>query len=464
MKIACVLIPHLPLQLEQRDEPSLADRPLVIGGRPWDDGAVLDCCPRAAEAGVRPGMRLFRAEALSPSARFVPAREAAYRVAHNALLAAVGRFSPTIETAGLGFAYADASGLERLVGPDSLLARQIAQEVSRSTHLAAGVGLASDQFTAEQAARAARPGDGVVVPPGEERSFLSSLPLEILPADPETCRRLRMLGVLTLGGLATLPRPAVVRQFGPHVGPVYDLACGRDSRPLRPDAPPLAIERRWLFDEPLTGRAPLVAHLQRLAGKLGETLAHRGYQAEGLRLQLELDDGAVKGAASAVKPPSADADKLVRLAGRLLEVLGPVAPVAGVLLITYPLRPAHLGATQLSLLNRARDGRRERLHEVLRGLRVRFGEWVIMIASLVKPPPPGVVQITTGPDGTPRAVVWHDRIHPVATLYESWRERRRWWGRPVERDYYRLELSDGQVRVIFQELRSGRWLLERRSI
>jgi hypothetical protein len=64
----------------------------------------------------------------------------------------------------------------------------------------------------------------------------------------------------------------------------------------------------------------------------------------------------------------------------------------------------------------------------------------------------------------PRALVWHDRIDPVAQVYEVWRERRCWWSRPVERDYYRLEMINGQVRVVFQEVRSRQWLLERQRI
>jgi hypothetical protein len=73
MKFICLLAPHLPVQVERRRDPSLDGQPLVVGGRPWDPGAVLDCCPEAAAAGVRPGMRLSRAEALCPSARFLPA-------------------------------------------------------------------------------------------------------------------------------------------------------------------------------------------------------------------------------------------------------------------------------------------------------------------------------------------------------------------------------------------------------
>ena len=101
---------------------------------------------------------------------------------------------------------------------------------------------------------------------------------------------------------------------------------------------------------------------------------------------------------------------------------------------------------------------------LMRGLRARFGELDIVVAALLGPPPPCQIQVTTGPDGLPRALIRRERIDVVVSIYESWRERRRWWGRPVERDYYRLETAESHVRVIFYDLRGERWLLERRRI
>jgi nucleotidyltransferase/DNA polymerase involved in DNA repair len=484
MRVACLLAPHLPVQVHRGlsrtvgrpHNPTLDEIPLVVGGRPWDPGAVLDCCPQAAAASVSPGMRLSQAETLCPAARFVPAQEERYRAAHDALAGAARGFTSTVETAGLGLLYADVSGLERSFdaaqdrrfGPDSHLARQMAREAGHSSGLDVRVGIGSGRFVAEQAARAARPGGGCAVPPGEERVFLSPLPLSVLPADPEMLRRLHLLGVRSLGALAALPRLAVVRQFGPHAGPLYDLARGVDPRAVRADAPPLALERVHTFDDPLAGRAPLLAHAGRMAAALAAELSRRGYQAEGLRLQLEEESGEEHATGARVKPPSADAGKLSRLVARLLGELSPAGPVAVLSLAIYPLRPFHLGATQLALFTGASDSRGERLREALRRLRERFGEMIVVVASLLGPPPPRPIHVTTGPDGLPRALVWRDRIHEVETVYEVWRERRRWWSRPVERDYFRLETADGQVRVVFRDLGRGagaaRWLLERRHI
>jgi DNA polymerase-4 len=500
MRVACLLAPHLPVQVHRElsrvvegpHNPSLDEIPLVVGGRPWDPGAVLDCCPQAAAASVSPGMRLSQAETLCPAARFVPAQEERYRAAHDALAGAARGFTPIVETAGLGLLYADVSGLERSFdaaqdrpfdpaqdrpfdpaqdrrfGPDSHLARQMAREAGHSSGLDVRVGVGSGRFVAEQAARAARPGGGCAVPPGEERAFLSPLPLSALPADPEMLRRLHLLGVCSLGALAALPRLAVVRQFGPHAGPLYDLARGVDPRPVHADAPPLALERAHTFDDPLAGRAPLLAHAGRMAAALAAELSRRGCQAEGLQLQLEEEGGKAHAAGAQVKPPSADAGKLSRLVARLLGELSPAGPVAALSLAIYPLRPFHLGATQLALFTGASDSRGERLREALRMLRERFGEMIVVVASLLGPPLPRPIHVTTGPDGMPRALVWRDRFHEVEVIYEVWRERRCWWSRPVERDYFRLETADGQVRVVFRDLGrdagAGRWLLERRHI
>jgi nucleotidyltransferase/DNA polymerase involved in DNA repair len=462
VKTACLLTLNLPVQIERSQDPSLTLGPLVVGGRPWDDGAVFDCCPEASAAGVAPGMRLSQAEKLCPAARFVPAREELYHASHDTLVYAARQFTPAIETAGLGILYAEVSDLARRFGRDPRLAQAMAEEATSVSGLDVQIGIASGKFAARQAARAARPGGGYVVPPGQDRAFLSPLPLSTLPADPEMRRRLHLLGIRTLGALAALPRLAVVRQFGPHAGPLHDLACGVDPRPVRPDAPPLALVRKRAFDDPLGDRTPLLAHADEMATELANALSGRGYQAEGLRLQLEEESGETHAVGMPVKPPSADGEKLSRLAGRLLGGTRPAGPVISLALTVYPVRPFHLGATQLTLFDGAADGRRGRLQEALRQLRERFGEMIVVVASLVGPPLPRPVQVTTDQKGLPRAVVWRDRIEEVALVYETWLERRRWWSRPIERDYFRLETGDGLVRTVFRDARSGRWLLERR--
>jgi hypothetical protein len=201
-----------------------------------------------------------------------------------------------------------------------------------------------------------------------------------------------------------------------------------------------------------------------MAAELAGLLAQGGYQAEGLRLRLEEESGTTHEKAAPVKPPSADKDKVFRLAARLLGEIAPASLVAALFLTVYPVRPFHLGATQLALWSPPQEERRSRLHKALQRLRERFGELIVVVASLVGAPPPHPVQVTTDLRGMPRAVVWRDQIREVRLVYETWRERRRWWSLPVERDYYRVETGDGLTRVVFHDVRADRWLLERRHI
>ncbi len=500
MRVACLLIPHLPVQVEQRRNPVLADAPLVVGGRRWDVGAVLDCCVQAAAAGVEPGMRLSRAETLCPDARFVPADEGTYDAVHEAVADSVRRFTATVEIGELGLVLANVSGLKRRFDDEAELAGQLIQGVGDSLGSALSpvegpvlstsrvrsrdegegldvqVGLGGSKFVAERAARAARPGEACVVPPEEEQAFLSPLDISALPLGPEMERRLRLLGVRTLGALANLPRLAVIRQFGSHAGVLYDMACGRDDRCVHADAPPLQLSRSHAFIDPVGDRAPLLAHVGRMTGDLAEELNCRGYQAEGMRLEVVEAAGEGNAVGKPVKPPSSSADQLSRLGARMLGSMAIDGPVTDLSITVYPLRPFHQGATQLTLFRdggpRAcpeRSGRNSptfdrALRETLRRLWERFGELSVVVASLLVPPEPSPIQVTTDSEGLPRAIVWRQRIREVRHVCELWRERRRWWARPIERDYFRLELDDGQMRTVFRDVQANRWLLERRHI
>jgi hypothetical protein len=147
------------------------------------------------------------------------------------------------------------------------------------------------------------------------------------------------------------------------------------------------------------------------------------------------------------------------------------APVTELSLAIYPLRPFHLGAAQLTLFgsrplssSSSQVTFGQALRETLRRLWNRFGDLSVLVASLVVAPAPRPIQVTTDRETLPQAVVWHERIWEVESIYEHWRDRRRWWSRPVERDYFRLELEGGRIKVVFRDVETDRWYVERRHI
>ncbi|MGC9521572.1 MAG: DUF6504 family protein [Anaerolineae bacterium] len=470
MKIIYLFAPHLPVQVELQRRRATKEG-LIIGGRPWDPSVVLDCCAKAEADGVVPGMSLARAALRCPEADFVTADHAAYQEAQECLDAALRQFTDRVETAGLGAFFLEVGQLARRFPEDKGRAEALLERAREASRLDLQIGLAEERFTAEQAALAARPNHAMVVPPRSGRSFLAPLPLNVLPAEAETLRRLALLGVHTLGELAALPRTALIRQFGPQAGFLHELAAGADPRPLHPDAPPLELRQRTPFEPPTADRHTLLATAQQTATALAKALDQHSYQAQGLRIEITDTSKGIHTTATSLEPPTADARRLSRRIQALVDACGRqhiTRPVETLEIVIYPLRPAYLGATQLALFSASRDQRWQRLQEALRRLRARFGEFVVMVASLIKEPDPHPIQVTTDEDNVPLTFSWEERgkvihrIYRVRQVYEHWRERRFWWSRPVARDYYRLEDTGGGVRLLYQDLSTGDWWLERR--
>lgn len=234
MKIAYILVPHFPCQLERLNDSSLVGKPLVIGGQPWEKGTVYCCSPEALRDGVHPDMPLRQAEQLCPQAIFLPINEERYQEIHRQLIKALAPFSPVVETVELGQVCLEASGLKCLYGPDEKLARSIRDVIKRETNLLPQVGIASNRFVANVAAQLATYDKPQVIPTGEEQAFLAPLPIDFLPASEQTKRFLGILGIKTIGQVAQMSKDALAKQFGAEGVFIHDLALGYDNRPLCP--------------------------------------------------------------------------------------------------------------------------------------------------------------------------------------------------------------------------------------
>jgi nucleotidyltransferase/DNA polymerase involved in DNA repair len=465
--ILYLLAPHLPVQVEQRQVGETA-KGLIVGGRPWDDAVVLDCCPVAAAAGVTAGMSLMRAALRCPEARFRPADHAAYQAAHTAIQAALRQFSDRLETVGLGTFYLEIGHIRRRFPDSEALAHQIAAAAGEASGLMIRAGLAGQRFTAQQAARLADDNDNATlcIAAGAEKRFLAPLPLSSLPANDELIRRLNLLGITTLGGLARLSRNAVIRQFGAEAGFWHDLAAAADPRPLLPDAPPLELRHGRDFEPPVADRWALLNVARSLTEALAAKLGAHHHQAQGVRLELTMEDGAASAAAASVEPPSADAARLWRQIERLAERCSVQQAVARCAIVVYPLRPAHLGAVQTTLFSAVTDERARRLQEELRRLRSRFGNDCVQTAATLERPDAEQIDVVTDPRGVPVALQIARWVSAqsvgVAQIYEHWREQRNWWAQPLARDYYRLEDEAGRVRIVFWDQVADAWFQEAR--
>jgi len=204
--------------VEQRDDPALRGKPVIVGGGgPTDRGVVSTASYEARKFGVRSAMPLRTAAALCPNAIFVPVNGHKYSEASRQVMAIFRRFSPLVEPLSIDEAFLVLTGTEQLLGSGEEAAKQLKQAVHDETELTVSVGVAANRLVAKIASDLRKPDGLVVVPRGEEAAFLEPLAIERLwGVGASTRRSLAEFGVATIGDLARLPEDVLIRRFGQH--------------------------------------------------------------------------------------------------------------------------------------------------------------------------------------------------------------------------------------------------------
>jgi DNA polymerase IV len=237
--------------VEQRDDPTLRGRPVIVGG-----GVVLAASYEARALGVRTAMGGGVARRLCPQAVVVAPRPDAYSEASRAVFAVFHDTTPVVEALSIDEAFLDVGGLRRSAGPPALIAERLRREVRARVGLAITVGVARTKFLAKVASGVAKPDGLLVVPPDGELAFLHPLAVERLwGVGPVTARKLRDRGLATVGAVAQVPEPALVALLGRAGGlHLHALAHNLDPRPVL-----VGRRRRSIGSQRALGRRPLSA-------------------------------------------------------------------------------------------------------------------------------------------------------------------------------------------------------------
>ncbi len=365
--IACVLIPHFAAAVERRDAPSLGSAPLVIS----KSGKVLAVSEDAARAGVQPGIRLHQARALCPQARFIRADPARYHRTFEALLKTLESFTPRLEPGDMlpsATSWLDLGRLEK--GRVIETIQHIGRSVRKAHRLAAAIGLAEAKFPAQVAAGSVKPNKALLVPGGGERRFLAPFPLDLLPLEPEMARRLRLLGIRTLGQLADLPASAILTQFGSQGQVVHRLAQGHEDGPVLPRRPARMESVSRQPDGPVADRMILEAILADMAIELAERLQAWRLMGRGLKLTLRLEDGTLQEGRLMMRQPGSDAKRLTRVLGELMTRTQPGCAVTELEVTMTDL--IQTTGQQLDLFIH-QTGQAHRLRQALEDLTARYG-------------------------------------------------------------------------------------------
>ena len=215
--------------VEQRDDPSLRGRPVVVGM-----GVVLAASYEAKAFGVRTAMGGAQARSLCPQAVVVAPRFSAYVEASKAVFAVFDDTTPLVEGLSIDEAFLDVGGLRRVSGAPVDIAVRLREEVRLRVGLPISVGVARTKFLAKVASAVSKPDGLLVVPPDQELAFLHPLPVERLwGVGTVTATKLHARGIKTVAEVAALPEAALVAMLGRASGRhLHALAHNRDPRPV----------------------------------------------------------------------------------------------------------------------------------------------------------------------------------------------------------------------------------------
>jgi DNA polymerase IV len=316
--------------VEQRDEPRLRGRPVIVGA-----GVVLAASYEAKAYGVRTAMGGRTARRLCPHAVVVPPRMSAYADASKAMYRIFEDTTPLVEGLSIDEAFLDVRGMRRLAGSPTDIAHRLRREVRARVGLPITVGVARTKFLAKVASGVAKPDGLLVVPPDRELSFLHALPVERLwGVGAVTADKLHQLEITTVGEVADLSEGVLVSVLGRASGrQLHALAHNRDPRPVetrrrrRSIGAQSALGRRRRprddIDAVLLGLVDRVTRRMRAAGRVGRTVV----------LRLRFDDFSRATRSFTLKDATAETDAILDTSRALLATAQPMIERRGLTLV-----------------------------------------------------------------------------------------------------------------------------------
>jgi DNA polymerase-4 len=365
--------------VEQRDEPALRGRPVIVGG-----GVVLAASYEAKAFGIRTAMGGWQARRLCPHVVDVRPRFGAYVEASKAVYRIFEDTTPLVEGLSIDEAFLDVRGLERIAGTPTEIARRLRRRVLAEVGLPITVGVARTKFLAKVASGVAKPDGLLVVAPERELEFLHPLPVERLwGVGEKTAARLRRWGISTVGEVAALQEETLVIMLGLASGrQLHALSHNRDPRPVTPRrrrrsiGAQRALGRRARgpdeVDASLVGLVDRVTRRMRTAHRIGRTVV----------LRLRFDDFSRATRSHTLGHPTAETAAILAVARGLLATARPLIERRGLTLVGVAVSNLENDLPVQLLLPFERD-RRGPLDAALDEVRERFGSTAITRGVLV---------------------------------------------------------------------------------
>ena len=306
--------------VEVLEDPALADKPVLVGGRPEERGVVAAASYPARAFGIRSAMPMARALALCPQAVVLPPRHRLYREYSRRVMAILHQEAPLVEQMSIDEAYLDVTDQVANWEDAVEVAQRLQDRVRAEVGLSASLGVATNKLVAKVASEQDKPGGLTVVRPGKEAAFLAPLPVRVLwGVGPVTANKLAQLGITTVGELARWPAAELQARFGQHGGEMARRAQGIDPRPVVVEHEVKSVSQETTFAQDLAETVALKRQLWTLSQGVSQRLQRAGLAAGTMVLKLRYADFTTLTRQTTLAVPTNDARVIDRAALTLLE-------------------------------------------------------------------------------------------------------------------------------------------------
>lgn len=273
--------------VEQRDNPRLHGKPVIVGGDPGSRGVVATCSYEARKFGIHSAMSSVRAYQLCPQAVFVRPRFDAYRAVSLQIRELFHEYTDLVEPLSLDEAYLDVTKNRKEIAFGSRVARQILQEITARTGLTASAGVSYNKFLAKVASDVNKPAGLTVVTPEQAETFIAELPIRRFHGVGRvTEKRMLARGIATGADLRRYSLEELQRLFGKSGEYFYHIARGIDHRPVVPNRVRKSIGKETTLDEDCWDKGEMMIILGRLAERVAGLIQARN--SGGLTLTLKV--------------------------------------------------------------------------------------------------------------------------------------------------------------------------------
>jgi DNA polymerase-4 len=389
--------------VEIRDNPSLADLPVCVGGPASSRGVISAASYEARKYGVHSAMPTAQARRLCPDLVLLPPDFDKYTSVSSDIMGIFNRYTPLVEPLSLDEAFLDVEGSQRLFGSAIDIGHLIRGDILRELALVASVGIAPTKFLAKLASDLDKPDGFRVIESHEIRTILDPLPVsKIFGVGPRTATRLEALGVTVVSDLAGLERDEVAKRFGASGLWIHDLARGIDPRRVTPRREEKSHGLERTFAEDIGDREELRTFLLSFCEEVAFVLRDRGLRGKTITLKARYSDFRTLTRTRTLDFPTNLGPRIYAVAAELLSKIesGPLRligiSVSKLEDVRQPVQSSLFSAAETSGRSQWLESN-ERLKDAtlsLDKLRRRYGRGTVIPASLLGRP------LVRGLDGT----------------------------------------------------------------